>query len=54
MVVDLTAGEKATTRKGAGGQQPPKPESQTFWSAQSSGAPASLTARLTPGTTLSS
>jgi len=52
VVVDLTAGEKATTRKVPGGQQPPKPESQTFWSAQSSGAPASLTARLTPGTTL--
>ena len=52
VVVDLTAGEKATTRKVPGGQQPQKPESQTFWSAQSSGAPASLTARLTPGTTL--
>jgi hypothetical protein len=52
VVVDLTAGEKATTRKVPGGQQPPKPDTQPFWSAKSSGAPASLTARLTPGTTL--
>ena len=52
VVVDLTAGEKATTRKVPGGQQPQKPASQTFWSAESSGAPASLTARLSPGTTL--
>ena len=52
VVVDLTAGEKATTRKVPGGQQPQKPGGQAFWSAQSSGAPASLTARLTPGTTL--
>ena len=52
VVVDLTAGEKATTRKVPGGQQPQKPDSQSFWTAKSSGAPASLTARLSPGTTL--
>jgi hypothetical protein len=52
VVVDLTAGEKATTRKVPGSQQPQPPASQGFWAAQSSGAPAVLTAHVPSGDTL--
>ncbi len=52
VVVDLTAGEKATTRKVPGGQQPQPPDSQGFWTAKSSGAPAVLKARVPDGQTL--
>jgi hypothetical protein len=52
VVVDLSAGAKATTRKVPGGQQPQPPGSQAFWAAQSSGAPASLSAHVIPGQSL--
>jgi hypothetical protein len=52
VVVDLTAGEKATTRKVPGSQQPQPPDSQGFWTVKSSGSPAELTARIPEGETL--
>ncbi len=52
VVVDLTAGEKATTRKVPGSQQPQPPGSQGFWVVQASGAPALLTAHVPSGATL--
>jgi hypothetical protein len=52
VVVDLTAGEKATTRKVPGSQQPQPPGSQGFWAVQASGAPAVLTAHVPGGDTL--
>ena len=52
VVVDLSAGAKATTRKVPGSQQPQPPGSQAFWAAQSSGAPASLSAHVIPGQSL--
>jgi hypothetical protein len=52
VVVDLTAGQKATTRKVPGSQQPQPPGSQRFWVAQTSGAPAVLTAHVASGDSL--
>lgn len=52
VVVDLTAGQKATTRKVPGSQQPQPPGSQGLWTVQASGAPAVLTGRVPSGETL--
>ena len=51
-VVDLSAGAPATTRTVPGTSQPAAPGSQTFWTVQSTGAPASVTASLAPGAAL--
>lgn len=52
VVVDLSAGSTATTRAVPGTRTPPLPASVAFWTASATGAPASLSARVDPGTTL--
>ncbi len=52
VVVDLSSGSSVTTRAVPGTQQPPPPTTVRFWTASSSGSPASLSARVAPGATL--
>lgn len=52
VVVDLSAGATATTRAVPGTRTPALPASVAFWTASAAGAPASLSARVPPGTTL--
>jgi hypothetical protein len=52
VVVDLSAGNRATTRPVPGTQQAPPPSTQAFWSQQATGNPAVLTVRQASASTL--
>ncbi|HSN06961.1 MAG TPA: hypothetical protein VLV82_06395 [Candidatus Angelobacter sp.] len=52
VVVDLTSGGVVTTSPVAGNGRPAAPTTQTFWTTSSAGSPASLSARIPPGSSL--